>query len=462
MIRPSRPLARLAHVVVFAGLAAGSAAFAATTATPPPRTAEPERPARTAERDRAPHGAGRVLLVHLDGPVSPVSDEALESAVDRAEREGYAALIIQIDTPGGLESSMRRMVKRMLASEVPILTWVAPGGARAASAGVFVTMAGDVAAMAPGTNIGAATPVNLQGGMDSTMARKVTNDAAAFARTVAAQRGRNAVWAEQAVRQAVAADESEAVKLEVVDFVAGTLAELLAKADGWAWRRGGEEHRMRVKGLPVDPIEPGFRQRLLAILADPNVAYILMLLGFYGLLFELQNPGAILPGVVGGIALILAFLALSTLPVNDAGIALILLAIAFFVAEIKVASHGLLAAGGVLSLILGSLILFRGDTARVSWAVILGATAATTAFFLFVIGAGVRAQRRRVQTGSAGLIGRTGSALDTLAPAGRVRVGGELWNAVGEGTIQAGSDVVVTGLDGLTLKVGPAIRRESP
>jgi len=321
-------------------------------------------------KPRPPHGEGRVLLVKLEGPVSPVTAEAFHAAVHRAERESYRALILQIDTPGGLMTSMRDMVKDLLAAKTPVIAWVAPGGARAASAGVFITMAADVAAMAPGTNIG-------QGGMDSTMAHKVTNDAAAFARTVAAQRGRNAQWAEQAVRRAVAVDEREAVDLGVVDFVAGNLEELLAKADGRSWRRGGERHRLEVKGLPVDIIEPGLRQKFLAVIADPNVAYILMLLGFYGLMFELQNPGAILPGVVGGISLILAFLALSTLPVNYAGVALIVLAVAFFIAEIKVASHGLLAAGGVLSLVLGSVILFQGEGVRVSWTIIGGATLTT-------------------------------------------------------------------------------------
>ncbi len=409
---------------------------------------------------RVPQGGARVLLVKLEGPVSPVTAEAIGAAADRAEREGYRALIIQIDTPGGLMTSMRDMVKRMLASKVPVIAWVAPGGARAASAGVFITMAADVAAMAPGTNIGAASPVNLQGGMDSTMAHKVTNDAAAFARTVAAQRGRNARWAEQAVRRAVAASETEAVDLKVVDFVAGDLDELLAKADGRVWRRGDEQHRLAVKGLPVDIIEPGLRQRFLAVIADPNVAYILMLLGFYGLMFELQNPGAILPGVVGGISLILAFLALSTLPVNYAGLALILLAVVFFIAEIKVTSHGLLAAGGVISLVLGSLILFQGEGVRVSWSIIAGATLTTTAFFLFVIGAGLRAQRRSVRTGWKGLVGARAVAVERLGPRGRVRVAGELWNAESETTVEVGTEVIIVGVDRLLLRVRPAAKEE--
>jgi membrane-bound serine protease (ClpP class) len=405
---------------------------------------------------RAP-GVGRVLVVRLEGPVSPISAEALEDALERAERQGYAALVVEIDTPGGLESSMRDMVKRLLASPIPVLTWVAPSGARAASAGVFVTIAGDVAAMAPGTNIGAATPVNLQGPMDSTLARKATNDAAAFARTVAAQRGRNAVWAEQAVRQAVAASDSEAVALGVVDLTADTLDELLARADGRTWRRGAETRTLALKGLAHDRIVPGFRQRMLGILSDPNVAYILLMLGFYGILFELQSPGSILPGVVGGISLILAFLALSTLPVNYAGVALIALAVVFFLAEVKVASHGVLAAGGVLSLLLGSLILFDASPAgpRLGWPVILGVTVSTAAFFLWIVGAGLRAQGQRVQTGSEGLRGRHGVVVERLAPDGRVRIGDEYWAAIAETAIEPGVEVEVTGVDRLRLRVRP-------
>jgi membrane-bound serine protease (ClpP class) len=404
---------------------------------------------------RVSPGTGRVLVVRLEGMVSPVMAEALDGALDRAEREGYQALVVEVDTPGGLETSMRAMVKRMLSSSVPILTWVTPSGSRAASAGVFIIMAGDVAAMAPGTNIGAATPVSLQGPMDSTLARKATSDAAAFARTVAAQRGRNTEWAEQAVRKAVAASETEAVELRVVDFVAATLPELLAGAEGRSWRRGEAREKLLVRGLPVDRIEPGLRQRLLAVLADPNVAYILLMLGFYGLLFELQNPGAILPGVVGGICLIRAFFALSTLSVNYAGVALIALAIVFFLAEVKVASHGLLAAGGVIAMVLGSLFLFRGETAPLSRGLIAGATLATALFFLFIVGAGLRAQRRKVATGAQGLIGAHAVVTERLAPRGWVKLGDEVWSAVGEAEAEIGTEVEITGVTGLTLRVRP-------
>jgi membrane-bound serine protease (ClpP class) len=431
--------------------------------TPPalPRSPLAEARRRLDEaQQQAKRGAqanlGRVLVMRIDGPISPLTAEALSSAVDRAERESYRALVIEIDTPGGLESSMRTMVQRMLASKIPILTYVSPSGARAASAGVFIVMAGDVAAMAPGTNIGAATPVNLQGSMDSTMARKVTNDAAAFARTVARQRGRSAEWAEEAVRKAVAASETEAVDLGVVDFVANSLDELFEQADGLKISRPGVEVTLALSGLPRDEIKPSLRQKLLGVLVDPNVAYLLMLLGFYGLLFELQNPGAILPGVVGGICLILAFLALSTLPVNYAGVALIVLAIAFFLAEVKVMSHGLLAIGGVISLVLGSLILFQGRGTQLSWSIILGATGSTALFFLFVVGKGLSAQRLKVTTGRKGLVGTRALALGRLAPAGQVRIGGELWNATSESEVEAGTEVVITGVEGLTLRVRPA------
>ncbi len=412
--------------------------------------------ARKQEKAAAQAREGRLLVMRIEGPISPVTAEALASAVDRAERQSYKALVVEIDTPGGLESSMRDMVKKELASTVPIIAYVSPSGARAASAGVFIVMAADVAAMAPGTNIGAATPINLQGGMDSTLARKATSDAAAFARTVAQQRGRNAKWAEEAVRKAVAASETEAVDLGVVDFIANSLDDLLEQADGMHLQRQGLDVTLALTGLPRDRIEPSLRQKLLGVLVDPNVAYILMLLGFYGLLFELQNPGAILPGVVGGICLILAFLALSTLPVNYAGVALIVLAIAFFLAEVKVASHGLLATGGVISLVLGSVILFQGEGARLSWSIILGATAATALFFLFIVGKGLGAQRLKVTTGRKGLVGAKGVAMERLAPTGQVRLSGELWNAVSDAVVEMGSEVVVTGVEGLTLRVRPA------
>lgn len=400
----------------------------------------------------------RALVVRIEGAISPVTAEALAGAIARAGRERYRALVVEIDTPGGLESSMRAMVSAILASEVPVLAWVAPAGAHAASAGVFVVMAADVAAMAPGTNIGAATPVGMQGGMDSTLARKATSDAAAFARTVAEQRGRNAEWAVRAVREADALSDREAIEANVVDFAAGSLEELLEKADGRSWRRSGTVRTLALAGIPVDRIEPGLRQRLLAIITDPNIAYLMLMLGFYGLLFELQNPGAILPGVVGAICLILALLALSTLPVSAAGLALIVLGVAFLLAEVKVMSHGLLTVGGLVAFVLGSVILFRGEVARLSWAVIAASTLITFLFFAFVVGAGLRAQRTRVRSGRGELIGARAVAVEPLAPRGLVRVGGELWTAVAEGAVGPGEEVEITGLEGLTLRVRPLTR----
>lgn len=407
-----------------------------------------------------PAGAGRVLVAELSGPVTPVMAEALDAAIARAHSRGYEALVIEMDTPGGLETSMREMVQSLLASPVPVIGWVAPAGAHAASAGVFIIMACDVAAMAPGTNIGAATPINMQGPMDSTLARKATNDASAFARTVAAQRGRNVAWAERAVREAVSASETEAVEADVVDFVAHERTELLRLADGRTWKRGDDERTLHVAGLPLDELAIGFRQKLLALLADPNIAYLLLMLGFYGLLFELQNPGAILPGVVGGICLVLAFLALSTLPVNYAGVALLVLAVAFFLAEVKVASHGLLAAGGVVAMLLGSIILFRGEGVVLSWTVILGTTAVTAAFFLVLVGAGLRAQKRKVQTGAGGLVGERAEVVERLAPGGRVRLGDTSWSALSDVPVDVGAMVEITGVDGLTLRVRPWPKEE--
>jgi membrane-bound serine protease (ClpP class) len=403
-----------------------------------------------------------VRVMTLEGPVSPVTAEALIAEIGRAERDSVRALVIEINTPGGLESSMRHMVQRMLASRVPLVAYVAPSGAHAASAGVFVTMAAHVAAMAPGTNLGAATPVGMQGGMDSTLARKATSDAAAFARTVAAQRGRNAVWAEEAVRKAVAASETEAVELGVVDFVARDLEEVLAKADGRRVKLPDGEVTLHTRGQPVERITPSFRQRLLAVIADPNVAYILLMLGFYGLLFELQNPGAILPGVVGGICLVLAFLALSTLPVNYAGVALIVLALVFFIAEIKVASHGLLGAGGVVALVLGSLILFKGpgEFARVSLPIVLGGALSTALFFLFLVGKGVAAQRLKPASGREALVGSRAWALSALLPQGQVRLHGEIWSARSDSPVEVGGEVEVVSVDGLTLVVRP-VRKEA-
>ena len=313
-----------------------------------------------------------VATIDIEGVINPVTLRLVGIAIDRAQAERAQALVIQLDTPGGLERSMRAIVQRMMNADVPVIVFVAPTGGRAASAGVFITMAAHVAAMAPATNIGAASPVALGGGADKTMMKKIENDAAAFIRTVALERGRNADWAEKAVRQAVAITEREALKLKVVDLVADSIPDLLDKIDGRTVKLSKRTTTLATKGAPVRPIEIGFRDRFLNVITDPNVAYVLMMLGMLGLFFELSNPGVILPGVIGGISLILAFFAFQSLPINYAGLLLILFGIVLLVAEIKIVSHGVLAIGGIISMALGSLMLFDSPEVgfRVSWWVI--------------------------------------------------------------------------------------------
>src|SRR5207249_4978646 len=295
-----------------------------------------------------------VAKIDIEGVISPVTLRLVGLALDRAQSERAQALVIQLDTPGGLERSMRAIVQRTLGAEVPVIIFVAPTGARAASAGVFITLAAHVAAMAPATNIGAASPVMLGGGnVDKTMMKKIENDAAAFIRTVALERGRNADWAEKAVHQAVSITEREAVRLRVVDLVADSMPDLLQKIDGRTVKTARGMVTLHTRGAPVKAIEIGFRDRVLNVITDPNVAYVLMMLGMLGLFFELSNPGAILPGVIGGISLILAFFAFQSLPINYAGLLLILFGIVLLVAEIKIVSHGILAIGGIVSMALG-------------------------------------------------------------------------------------------------------------
>ena len=397
-----------------------------------------------------------VATIALEGVISPVTLRLIGIAIDRAQAEGAQALVVLLDTPGGLERSMRAIVQRMMNAEVPVIVYVSPTGARAASAGVFITMAAHVAAMAPATNIGAASPVAMGGTADKTMMKKVENDAAAFIRTVALERGRNAEWAEKAVRQAVAITEREALKLKVIDLVADSLPDLLDKVDGRTIKLPKSTVTLATKGAPVRPIEIGFRDRFLNVITDPNVAYVLMMLGMLGLFFELSNPGVILPGVIGGISLILAFFAFQSLPINYAGLLLILFGIVLLVAEIKIVSHGVLAIGGVISMALGSLMLFDAPEVgfRVSWWVIGPTVAGTAGLFLFVIAAGVRALGRPSATGAEGLVGKYAMVRERLAPEGQVLVAGEIWRAVADGeALEPGAQVRIVAVDGLTLRV---------
>ncbi len=397
-----------------------------------------------------------VDLIKIEGAISPVTLRLVESALDRARLDGAQALVIQLDTPGGLERSMRAIAQRMLNAEIPVIVYVGPTGARAASAGVFLTLAAHVAAMAPATNIGAAHPVAIGGGGDKESMKKVANDAAAFIRTVALERGRNADWAEKSVRQSVSITEREAVRLKVVDLVADSVPDLLAKIDGRTVKTTRGTVTFSTRTAVVKPIEIGFRDRVLNVITDPNVAYVLMMLGMLGLFFELSNPGVILPGVIGGISLILAFFAFQSLPINYAGLLLILFGIALLVAEIKIVSHGILAMGGIVAMALGSLMLFDSPDVgfRISWWVIAPTVGATAGLFLFVVAAGMRALKRRPLLGASGMIGETAVARGPLAHDGQVAVHGELWNAIAEGDpVADGAPVRVVGVEGLTLKV---------
>jgi membrane-bound serine protease (ClpP class) len=400
-------------------------------------------------------GSASVYLVRVTGAISPGNADFLGSAIHKANAEGAGCLVVMLDTPGGLAESMRKMVMAIYESRIPVIVYVAPSGARAASAGVMITMAADVAAMAPGTHIGAAHPVNAGGkDLDKTMAEKVTNDMVAFVKSIAEKRERNIEWAEEAVRESVSVTETEALEKKIIDLVARDLDDLLAQVNG-----------LEIKGkepVDFDPakriwIAESIRTRILKALSDPNIAYILMMIGLAGLYFELSHPGVILPGVIGSIALILAFYSLQTLPVNIAGVLLILLALIFFIMEMKIASYGLLSVAGIISLLLGSVMLFdrAGGRIGLSWTVMVPTISLVGGFFVVVAGLVFRSRTRRPMTGESGLIGETGVVKTPLTPTGRIQVHGELWFARCQTPLASGQRVRVTAVDGLTLEVEP-------
>jgi len=403
----------------------------------------------------------RVVMISVDGSINPSSAEYINSGIKHALEKNAECLIIKLNTPGGLLKSTRVIVADILESEIPVVVFVYPGGSQAASAGVFITLAGHIAAMAPGTNIGAAHPVSLQGEQDSVMNEKATNDAAAFIRTISEKRSRNIQWAEDAVRKSLSITETEALKEGVIDTIAISVQDLLEKIDGKEISLSSGKKILDTKNAEVINIEMNFKQKILGLLGDPNIAYILFMIGLYGIMFELYNPGAIFPGVIGGISLILAFYALHTLPVNYAGLALIIFAVILFIAEIKVVSHGLLSIGGVISLILGSIMLIDTESTleviKISWQVILVIVILTTAFFIFAIGFGIKAQNRKPTTGIEGIIGEIGETISSLEPEGQIRVHGELWNAESlDGSISQGTKVKVTQISNLKLMVRKA------
>jgi membrane-bound serine protease (ClpP class) len=402
-----------------------------------------------------------VKWIVIDGAIGPVVKQYIEKGIASAHESGAECLVIEMDTPGGLLSSTRIICKDILASPVPVVVYIAPPGSRAGSAGVFITLAANIAAMAPGTNIGAAHPVEMsgQGGGDTSkvMEQKITNDAVAFARTLAEKRGRNADWAEKAIRESASITETEALAIGVINYIAPNADSLLAMINGDTVQLEDRQIVLATKGARIDKVMMNWRLKLLALLSDPNIAYIMMLLGIYGLFFELYNPGAILPGIVGGICLIIAFYSLQLLPVNLAGVLLIVLAIVLFLLEIKVMSYGLLSIGGVISFLLGSLMLFDVSIpgAKVSLSVIIPATIFTALFFLFAVGMGIRAQRRKVTTGMEGLVGEIGTVVSPLSPKGTILLHGELWRAVATTPVEKDQEVRVISVDHLLLKVEP-------
>jgi membrane-bound serine protease (ClpP class) len=402
--------------------------------------------------------SGKIFVLTVDDAISPPISEYIKEGIEAAVSENGECVIIKLNTPGGLLKSTRVIVSEILESKVPVVVYVTPSGAQAASAGVFITLSAHIAAMTPGTNIGAAHPVSLEK-TDTIMIEKATNDAAAFIRTISEKRNRNVKWAEDAVRKSLSITETEALKLKVIDLIASDLKDLLRKIDSMKVQGAFGEKLLSTKEAEIVEFEMSIGQKLLRLISDPNIAYILLMIGLYGLLFELYNPGSIFPGVIGIISLILAFYALHTLPVNFAGIALIIVAIILFVLETQIASHGLLTIGGIVSFILGSLMLIRTESAlevfKISYQIIIVLAVLTFLFFSFAIGLGIKAQKRKAATGIEGMIGEIGEAITDLNPEGQVRVHGEIWTAIAINNqkIEANSKVEVIEVQNLKLKV---------
>jgi len=401
-------------------------------------------------------GDKHIKVLRIEESINPGTAAFLARGATQAVEEDAVLLVVELDTPGGLVTSMRTMIKTIMNAPIPVVVFVSPSGAQAASAGVFVVMAADIAAMAPGTNIGAAHPVVVGGkDMDETMNTKVVNDLVAFIKSIATRRGRNAEWAEEAVRKSVSITAEEALKFKVIDLVARDVDDLLAKLEGWPIQTKEGEKKLALKGLPLETVQENLRDRILKTISNPNIAYLLMLIGMAGLYFELSHPGAIFPGVIGGISLILAFYAFQTLSVNYAGVLLIILGAILFLLEIKVTSYGLLSVGGVICLTLGSIMLFNTGAPglRISWSVLIPAVLVISGFFMTVAFLAMRAHMAKPRTGYQGLIGEIAVAKESLAPDGKVFVHGELWNATSEDIVPVGSKVEVIEVENLWLKV---------
>ena len=397
-------------------------------------------------------------VIKVEGVITSPTAKYIADSIEEARKADAEGIIILLDTPGGMDTAMRDIAKSILNAPVPVIVFVYPSGARAASAGVIIAQAAHIAAMAPGTNIGAAHPVAIGiggGGMDKTMSQKVENDAAAYARSIAKTRGRSEEWVEKAVRKSEPITAEEALKLNVIDFVAPDVAKLLGAIDKKEINLAGGKKKMSTKNAVINSKEMGTRQGILATISDPNISYILLLIGLAGLYFELSTPGAILPGVIGGISLLLAFFGLSTLPVNYTGILLIIFGVILFIAEIKVMSHGMLTVGGVVSLVFGSLLLF--DTPepalRVSLQVLIPAVVLVSGFFIVVIWMAIKAQMRKHYSGAESMVEGQGEATTDITSEGKVFFQGEYWSAASSVPIPKGAKVRIIKVEGLKLTV---------
>ena len=404
-----------------------------------------------------------VLKIKVDAPIHPVTSEYIVRSLEKADRDGADLVILTLNTPGGLDTSMRQIIEKIVNARTPVAAYVGPSGARSASAGFFIALACDIFAMAPGTNTGAAHPVGISltgQSMDETMADKVTNDAAAYIRTLAEKRGRNVRMAEDAVRKSLSYTEREALDGGLIDLIARTEEEIIARFDGKTLKRfDGSERTLALLGKPVIALPMTFRQKFLLTVANPNLAYILLMIGLLGLYFEFAHPGAILPGVLGGISLLLAVFAFQILPINYVGLGLVLLAVILFILEVKVQSFGMLAVGGIAAMIIGSLMLIKApiDELRPSLRFILPVALGVSLIVLFLLTLVFRAHARRSFSGREGMIGETGTARTDLALSGKVFVHGELWTAEAEEPVRTGEKVkVIEVLEGLKIKVGKA------
>ncbi len=423
-----------------------------------------------------------VIQLEISGPIGPATADYISRNLDLAAERGAECVLLRIDTPGGLDISMRHIIKKIIASPIPVISYVAPSGARAASAGTYIVYASHIAAMAPATNLGAATPVQLLGstpmpdsekdnekrqrrGKDisnNPMAHKMINDAVAYIRGLATMRGRNADWAEKAVREAASLPAQEALKLQVIDLIAVDEKDLLEQLHGWKLHIFDQEIVLQTRDAPVQIIKPDWRSELLSVIANPNVAYILLLIGAYGLIFEFSNPGTVLPGITGGICLLLALYAFQVLPVNYAGMALIILGIALMVTEAFIPSFGALGVGGIIAFVIGSVILIDTDVPGfgINKGLIGGFALASAAFFILALGLLVKSRYKPVVTGKEEMIGQHGVVLDDFKTVGRVRVHSENWQALSKQALRKNDKVRVDGLDGLTLLVSPLTKKE--